>query len=481
VQDAAYQSLLRTTRQDFHNRIAVLLENQLQNGAPIQIELLAHHATEAGRADKAVPYWLAAGQLAVSRSANLEAIAHLTRGRTLLATLHKNRQRDELELDICLSLGPALMATKGLAAEEAEVVYLRANELCRSVNKADLSFQSAWGLWLVYQQQGRIDLAQSQTLEVLSLAEQQRENVDYLLQAHHAAWTTDLFIGKIFSCRKHITEGLALYDIAKHRRHADFYGGHDPGVCAMTTGAEVICLLGYADQALRNALDALSLAKKLTHPFSLTMAKYFMAQVHQYRMESDLVRSHAIATIEMCETHGFESFRAQAMVLLGWATAADGQNEIGIAKIMEGLAVLQLTGTGMRRPYFLALLAQALAGANRIDEGLEVIAEAEVMIVSSGETRWQAETQRLKGTLMERAGASVADIEATLRNALKIAGDQEARWLQLRISTSLARLYGRQGRVIEAHDLLAPIYAEFDEGFDTPDLIAAGKLLVEEL
>jgi predicted ATPase len=440
---------------------------------------LAHHYTEAGLAEKSVPYWYKAGQRAIERSANLEAIAHLTRGRALLAEQPASAERDVQELDFCLALGPALMSTKGLAAPEAEEVYLLARQLCQSVGQAALSFQAVWGLWLVYQQRGQIDLAQSATAEVLSLAEQQKENIDYVLQAHHAAWTTQLFVGNISASQSHTVEGDALYDIEKHRNHAFTYGGHDPGVCAKTTASEALCLLGYTEQAVQNAVDGVSLAERLSHPFSLAMARYFVAQVHQYRLDADNVRSYAQAAITMCETHGFESFRAQAAVLLGWATAVGGQSEPGITQIREGLAAWQSTGTGMRRPYFLALLADALLRADRIEEGLKIIAEAEALIERSGETRWQAETVRLKGVLMDRAGAAMEDIESTYQRALGIARGQEARLLELRAATCLGQLWHDQGKTSEARELLGPLYAWFTESFDTLDLIRARALLDE--
>ena len=334
-------------------------------------------------------------------------------------------------------------------------------------------------MWLVYQQRGQIDLAQTATNEVLSLAERQKDNVDYLLQAHHAAWTTQLFVGNNSESRIHLIEGDALYDIEKHRNHAFTYGGHDPGVCAKTTASEALFLLGYPEQAIRSAEDGVSLAKKLSHPFSLAMACYFIAQVHQYRLESDIVRFQAQAAITMCEQHGFESFRAQSTVLLGWATAVGGESDLGIAHIREGLTAWQSTGTGMRRPYFLALLADALLRADRIDEGLEIIIEAEALIEHSGETRWQAETVRLKGALMEHGDAAVEKIEATYQLALEIACEQEARSLQLRATTSLGRLWNNQGKANDARQLLIPLYEWFTEGFNTPDLIEAKALLGE--
>ena len=480
VQDAAYQSLLKRKRQRCHEQVAQLLEVRFPEIVETQPELLAHHYIEAGLAEKSHPYWYKAGQRAIERSANLEAIVHLTRGRELLTRQPASAERDLQELDFCLALGPALMSTRGLAAPEAEEIYLRARELCQTVDQAALSFQATWGLWLVYQQRGQIDLAQSAANEVLTLAERQRENVGHLLQAYHAAWTTQLFVGNISASRTHAVAGDALYDIEKHRNHAFTYGGHDPGVCAKTTKSEALCLLGYTEQAVRHAADAVALAEKLSHPFSLAMARYFVAQVHQYRLEADIVRSHAQAAISMCESHGFESFRAQAAVLLGWGTALDGDSEQGIAQIREGLAAWKSTGTGMRRPYFLGLLADALLRIDRTVEGLEVIEECETLIEISGETRWQAETVRLKAALMDRAGAASKDIEITYLRALEIARGQEARLLQLRAATSLGHLWHGQGKTKEARQLLGPLYAWFTEGFDAPDVRRA-KTLLDEL
>ena len=166
-------------------------------------------------------------------------------------------------------------------------------------------------------------------------------------------------------------------------------------------------------------------------------------------------------------------------MLLGWATAASGEYESGIAQIREGLVAWQSTGTGMRRPYFLALLADALLRANQTQEGLNVIKEAEDLIESSGETRWQAETVRLRGVLMDRAGADKEEVEAIFQSAMEIAHGQEARWLQLRAATSLGLLWYDQGKIVEARELLSPIYTCFTEGFDTLDLRNLKALLTE--
>ncbi|KIN76933.1 adenylate/guanylate cyclase domain-containing protein [Sulfitobacter mediterraneus] len=479
VQGVAYQSLLKRNRQVLHQRVAETLDEQFASLTHNQPELVAYHFNEAGLAEKSVPHWLKAGQQAIERSANLEAIAHLNTGLDILGTLPHSPDRDAQELEFRLALGPALMSIKGLAAAEAEEMYLRARELCESSGGAAQSYQAAWGLWLVYQQRGQIDLAQSATQEVLSLAEKQKENVDYLLQAHHAAWTTQLFVGNNLESQSHLIEGDALYDLEKHRNHAFTYGGHDPGVCAKTTASEALFLLGYPEQAAAKAEDGVALANKIAHPFSLAMAHYFMAQVYQYRLEIDTVGHQAQVAIDMCEKNGFESFHAQATVLLGWATAASGESNLGIETIQRGLKAWQATGTGMRRPYFLALLGDALFRANLLTEGIEVVSEAEALIKKTGETRWQAETLRLKGALLEQNNSAADDVEVAYQHALDIAQQQDAKSLQLRAAISLCRFWQSAERQQEAHELLVPLFSWFSEGFETPDLIAAKTLLRE--
>jgi len=209
------------------------------------------------------------------------------------------------------------------------------------------------------------------------------------------------------------------------------------------------------------------------------MAYYFMGQVHQYRLEADMVRTHAQATLTMCESYRFESFRAQAAVLLGWATAVSGDSDKGIYQIRAGLEAWQATGTGMRRPYFLALLADALLREGHFEEGLSVVAEAEALIESSGETRWQPETIRLKGVLASSAGGALEEVEPIFLRALKIAQDQEAKLLELRTATSLSQVWLDHGRLDRPGPLLEPLCNWFAEGHDIPDLQNARKILAQ--
>jgi predicted ATPase len=478
VQDAAYQSLLKRTRQQHHGRIAEVLEERT---AETQPELLAHHYTEAGLAVPAVGCWRQAGERAVERSANAEAIVHFGKALQLVKELPETAERDRQELATQIALGPALMATKGWGAPEVERTYLRARELCRDVAEPSQLFTVLWGLWLFHHVSGQFRPAKNLAGEILALAERQSEP-GLLLQAHHAAWTTDYFFGDLLSCRSHAEQGIALYNIEEHRAHASIYGGHDAGVCCRETMATALWLLGYPDQAVQKNHDALSLANELSHPFSLVIALQSSAEVHQHRREPRFTQERAEAVIAVCTEHDVApEFLAVAAIRRGWAVAAEGRPEEGIAEILQGLTAVRATGAKRRQSYYLALLADVYGQTGKADRGLNTLAEAQELVEMIDERWWESELHRLKGKLLlSHPAQEMAEAEECFNRAIAIAQRQSAKSLELRAAMSLARLWRDQSQAAKARDLLTPIYGWFTEGFDTPDLKDA-KALLDEL
>ncbi len=479
VQDAAYQSLLKGTRQQYHRRIAQTLEEQFPQTGETGPELLAHHYTKAGFAEQAIPYWQRAGERASERSANLEAIAHLTKGLELIESLSQTPERARQKLALYLSLGPALMATKGYAALEVAQVYVPARELCRQVGEPSQLFAATWGLWLYYLQGAQLKKARGLAEEVLAIAERQNDPA-LRLQAHHAAWATLYRLAEFSACWQHVEQGIALYNFDKHRTHAYLYGGHDPGVCGYAHAAASQWALGYPDQALENTQEALTLGQQLLHPFSLTDAVWGGTRVHQFRRETYLVRERAVSMIALCTEHGFSQLGAWGTIIHGWALAAEGQAKEGIAEMRQGLAAMRATGAQTHVPYFIALLAEGYGQTGQADEGLNALAEALNLVEKTGERTWEVEIHRLKGELLlVRSANKQAEVEACFNQAIEIARKQSAKSLELRAATSLSRLWHDQGKRKEAHELLAPIYDWFTEGFDTGDLKEARALLDE--
>jgi predicted ATPase len=481
IQDAAYQSLLKRTRQQYHQRIARALEEQYPETAKTEPELLAHHYTEAHLPEKAIGYWQRAGQRANERLAALEAVAHLTKGLELITSLPDTLERAKQELGLQITLAPALLSIKGWGAREVEQAYLRAQALCRRVGERSELFTVTWGLWHYYEHCGQLNISRDLAKEVLSLAEEQSDS-GRRLQAHHAAWTTYLARGELVPCREHAEKGIALYKPDEHRAHAFVYGGHDPGVCCRVHAVMALWYLGHADQALEKAQDAATLAEELAHPYGLAQTLFYSAYLHQCRREARLVQERAEATIGFCEEQVIApQFVAMGHVFRGWAVAAGGQANEAIAEMHQGLAALQARGIGARRPYLLTLLADACRRACRVDEGLNALAEALHLVEETGERTWEAEIYRLRGELLlSRSEENELEAKASFNKALEVARRQQAKSWELRAATSLSGLWRDEGKRKEAHELIAPIYDWFAEGFDTADLKEA-KALLDEL
>ncbi|HEV8718560.1 MAG TPA: adenylate/guanylate cyclase domain-containing protein [Candidatus Binatia bacterium] len=485
IQDAAYQSLLKSTRQQYHQQIAQVLEERFPEAKETRPELLAHHYTEAGLKEQAIPYWQRAGQRATQHSANVEAIAYLTKGLELLKTLPDSLERAQQELDLQTTLGPTLMAAKGYAAPEVEQAYARARELCQQVGETPRLLQVLLGLEAFYFIRGKLQTARELGEQCLLLA-QRMQDPARLLQAHYALGLTLVHLGELVFVREHIEQVIALYDSQKRRSRAV----HDPGVGSLSYAALALWPLGYPDQALKRSHEAIALAQELSHPFSLAVALDFAAWLHQFCRERQAAQERAEAAIAVSTEHGFPFWLAMGAIVHGWALVEGGQGEKGVAQIHQGLADYQATGAELGRPYFLALLAEAYGKVGQVEEGLSVPAEALAQVDKTGERYYEAELYRLKGQLtlqkfqvsgseFQVQNSPESEAEEYFLKAIEIARRQQAKSLELRAVVSLSQLWQQQGKQREAHSLLEEIYGWFTEGFDTKDLQEAKALLAE--
>jgi TOMM system kinase/cyclase fusion protein len=476
IQDTAYQSLLRSTRQQYHQRIAHVLEMGFPESCETQPELLAHHYTEAGVLAPAIPYWQRAGQRALERSAHAEAIAHLSKGLELLQSLSDTPERAQQELGLQVALGPALMVVKGYAAPEVQQVYRRAWELCRHVEETPQLFQVLWGLAYFYTLRSEFRTAREVGEQLLSLAQRAQDPVLFQ-QAHNVLAGAFLHLGELAAAQAHLQQGLAHYDPQQHRTLVS-RAGIDLGVFFLAYMVRPLWLLGYPDQALQQSQKALTMAQELAHPFSLTYALGFAAIGHQFRREAHAMHLRAEALCALAGEQGIAFFLAFGTVLRGWALAEQGQRDAGTRQMHEGIAACRTTGAGADRPYLLYLVAEVYGRGRRYDEGLAMLEEALALVDQSEERYWEAEIHRLKGELLlARAAEHQMEAEVCWYKALDVARHQGAKSLELRAAMSLSRLWQQQGKGAEARELLTPIYGWFTEGFDTMDLQEAKALL----
>jgi class 3 adenylate cyclase/predicted ATPase len=476
IQDAAYQSLLRSTRQQYHQRIAQVLEAHFPETAETQPEWLAHHYTQAGLTEQAVVYWQQAGEYASDRSAYLEAVSHVTTGIELLQTLPETPERTQHAVTLYIILGAALQMAKGLAVPEVERAYTRARALCQQVGETPQLVPVLFGLWRFYVVRAQLHTARELGDTLLRLA-QRADDPALAVIAHFALGNTWLRLGALPAARLHLEEAIARYT-PDQRRAPVFRMGLDPGVGCRIYTAMTLWLLGYLDQALARLHEALALAHELSHPFSLAYAWCEAAVVWQCCRDVPAVHEQAEAGVALSTAQGFPLQAALGTSLRGWALAMQGQDEAGLAQVRQGITSYRATGAALHVAFLYTVLAEVCDQLGRTADGLQALAEAHTLVEQQEERSWEAEIHRLRGVLLLRQpGTPPAEAETWLQRALDVARRQEAKSLELRAAMSLAQLWQQQGKRSEAHALLAPIYGWFTEGFDTADLQEAQALL----
>ena len=478
IQEAAYQSLLKSRRQLHHARIADVLEAQFAEA--VEPELIAYHLTQAGRIEQATDYWLKAGQGAMQRSANIEAERHLRVGIDLLAGLPETTTRHQREITLQNTLGVCLMPTRGFDNPEVAAAFDRADEICARVGDDRGLFIALRGKGQYHMISGDLRTAREDARRILELADQVG-NHDFLIEAHHLGWGTLCFAGEFRAAQRHAEEGISRYERERNHHLTYTYSGHDPGVCARAFGSLSLAQLGYSERALSWCRDGLAHAEALAHPFTLGIALWGAGSLHQLRREPDAMRQIGERMIQYGKEKGLRMAVPYGKFFQGNAIAEHGEFGEGIAQMREGISESRSMGTLFSLVSFLAGLADAYAHCGNIDKGLAVIEEGLAMMRTGGEHFSLPEIHRIKGKLLLAGSAHDRDTaEAAFAEALSIARAQRAKLLELRAAMSLARLWRDQGKVQQARELLAPVYGWFTEGFDTRDLKEA-KALLEEL
>jgi class 3 adenylate cyclase/predicted ATPase len=476
VRDAAYESLLKSKREALHMQIAQLVTDERRNFAETPPELIAYHYTAAGLIEPAIQYWRKAGEQAVQRSANVEAVRHFSQALTLLEKVPHAQERDHRELDLRTQLGATLTAVKGFGAAEVEAAYARARVLCGQSKNVEQRFSVLRGLWVYDLVRAEWSEASALAQEMLRLARNEA-NTAFELEAQRAMGMTLLWRGELTEALRHLEQGRLIYDPSAHHRHAYQYG-NDPGVACLVHEALVLSILGFADRALARSEESIALVQRLSHPFSLAQALLYRAFVHQCRGEADLTLKFADEAKALAEKHSFPFWLAEATMLQGWAMSRQGDAEGGLELLRQGLAAFQATGARMDQPRWLATLAEAHLCAQQPSEGLVVVDDALAVVEATKECFFAARLHGLKAELLIRQGSNL-QAETCLQESRVIARGQQAKTWELQAAVGLARLWREQSRRRDAHELLAPVYGWFAEGFDTPDLQEAAALLKE--
>jgi class 3 adenylate cyclase/predicted ATPase len=486
--EVAYQSLLLSTRQQHHERIAQVIEGRFPAIVETQPDRLARHWTEAGHGDRALGYWWKAGTRAIERSASAEAVAHLSRGLGILDGLPDTPERARTELDFQTALGPALMVTSpgGYGAPEVERAYQRAQVLCEQLGDTPgvvpvlLSlFPVHVGLRVVHLTRGQHLTALEHAEQLLLLAEATRDP-GLLLEGHRAMGEVLYYLARFTESRRHLERAIQLDDGLQHRP-APFLAGHSVGHSGVFSRVHLsftLWMLGSPDQALAASDDALVLARTLSDFPSIAFALYGSLRIHLFRGDAQSVEAQAAALVALTAEQGFPYWLDTGAIFQEWIRAERGTPADGLGRLREAIDRVRQIGMTIGLPLPLALLADLHGRADEHDAGLAVLAEAARLEERGGEADWKAELCRRKGELLLRQpGRDRAQAEACFREALEIARRQEARSWELRAATSLARLLAAKGQHDQARRMVGEPYARFTEGFATADLREAKALL----
>ena len=480
IQEAAYDTLLKSTRLQYHRRAAEAYVNRFPEVAQSRPELVAHHYSRAQAPAQAIDYWQRAGEVAVSRSGYNEAIGHLGVALEQLALLPESPQRMTTELALRVKIGPALVAIKGMSAPESRQNYERACCIADVLGDSPERFMAMWGDWLTKTTSGTVHDAARRSDDLVALS-RRLEQEEYVLQAHHSRWTNFFMLGDARISRADTMVGIRLYHRERHRHHRHLYGGHDPGVCACGTGANAALLTGHADDALKLARQAISISEEIEHPFSQALAWWWATQAAYGMRDYALARERAETLLRISDRHNFRQWTGFGMVASGACSALAGETEFGLKLIEEGLGANRQFGMVSWTPSLLAMSAAAQLQAGNPGRALELLTEAIDVSGKTGAGVLRPEIDRLHAeVLLLTRQIDTPQAIVRIEAAAALARQQGALALEWRTSMSLARLYSGLGRHDQARDLLRANYAAFTEGFASPDLIE-GKQLLDSL
>ena len=479
VRDAAYAGLLKSRRVYLHAAIASALEQRFPEIVQTQPETLAHHLTEAGLIEQAIRYWLEAGKNAALRSANLEAISHLQRGIEGTGRLPVSEDRDRSELDAELVLGPCLIATQGPGASEAVATFARARELCERLGKPPEYLQVMFWLATVSVVRGELPQALEAVATLLSAAEA-RDDRPALINATRGRAMILYFLGRIVEARDAIERAVELFNVSRDAdRMAARAAGQDAGVAMLALSSWVLWVLGQVDGAVTQMDAALERANAVQHAHTHAYAWYYASVLHTLRGEATIAQAYAERCLAISEQHGFRQWLGLSRAIRGICAAMLDASSSQFDEVTTALDEYQRAGYQLGITAQFVLACPALLVRNEAAAALELIDQGFSIVSHNSERCFEAELYRLKARVTLMRGALDAEAESLLDQALRIARSQQARSLELRAATDLARLWMQQGKHAEAVDVLTSIHSRFTEGFDTRDVKEARAVLAQ--
>jgi class 3 adenylate cyclase/predicted ATPase len=474
IQETAYQSLLKRTRQELHARVVRALEERPAGHQ----EVVARHCEAAGLVDEAIAHYQLASEAAQTRSAHEEAIVHLRKAIRLVAALGEGPVQGAREARLQLMLGPSLIAARGYAHEETGIAWERARTLAEAGGLLPELTDALIGLAILAETRGYPAQAVDIGERILTLAKRTGDEV-HLIVGYGMMGDASYWQGKFEASLEHYQRGFSIYSPARHG-HLAFRFGTDQGATPRSFAAWTLWQLGYPERAYRQSLEAVELARAHGHPFSLALALFYQTMLYWYRGDVVRQRSGAEEVLALGEQYDFPTWRGVSKVWHAAAQITAGRGDTVHGELTDGMALLAGTGQQCTAPVIMQIAAEVHAATGCYPEALNLVESGLAVGAQTGQHFHDADLHRLKGELLRVTQPDgVAEAESLFRRALEIARAQQARSFELRAATNLARLLHDRGRLSEASAELAPVYGWFTEGFDTQNLKDARALLEE--
>ncbi len=480
IQEAAYQSILKREREDYHRRIAALLQQRFPDACTSSPEVPARHLTSAGMVSEAIPLWLQAGRLAARKAAHQEACNLLRYAVSLLEKLPASAERDAMELDIQIALGPSLMASRGYSAQGVREAYSRAEQLA---NKAESTLAIApvlFGLWTHHVVAGNLTRAMELGTRLRSIAETSGSE-DLLLESHVLLGVTQSYIGPMKESLSNLSVAAGMYDGERHANHAYIYG-QDPKMASLSYSAIPHWWLGRTMTASGCVEDAISHARRIDHPRSLAFALANGARAELKRGEYLRCVEIGAEAADISQKHGYPDFLWMGRFHRCAAEYRMGEGENAVEALQESLRELIAVGNSLSVPYYCSVAADVLSAEGEFDAALAQLAHAKRELEKHGQDLDAAEVHRVRGVVEWRQ--SLCDDcppelqpETSLRRAHDLADRQGALSWRLLAAVSLGEFLAERDRPDEARSLVSAALDAMPEKGHLPVFNDASRLL----
>lgn len=477
LEDALYNAMVKSHRQQCHAKIAEALEKQFAQTTEAQPEFIAHHLTEAGLTERSVGYWLAAGFKAQEQFANVEAINHFTKGLELLNTLPESSYRDSMELAFLSPLGSAYQLTMGYAAPESGPAFSRARSLCEKIDDCAQMFEVMWGNWCWHLVRADLELCTNLSAEMQALAERTGDR-GINMEAAVATAVTRFYRGDFAGCREECERATAEYEDMEQCAIWSSRLGQNSAVVQRSYLAMALWHLGLPEKASRLNAETVALARKIGHPFSLAHALYFSSRIYHFCRMPNEARTAALEEAAVAKHQKFALWEATSTFQLGAVELLEGHPNEAIPKLEQGIKSFRALAASLTVPSLLSVLADAQIKAGNYEPAERLLDEADVLVANNDDCIFRSELKRLRGVLAAQAATKdEAAAEGFFKEAIAAARAQGSRGWELRCTISLARLWQKLGRMNEARAALSTIYGAYTEGLDMPELVEARTLL----